>query len=174
MPSFIIVGYLWQILGRGSLFGPCPIREQPQKCPSWIGLKKPQNCLLYVLFVRGHYLVQYWFVEVCISYLFYLRSSFSIFCVLCFFSVLFWTRCHFKSYNICLIKVGLLPSKNFSSFNSMKSPLKMMKNAFHFISRALFVLKIFKLLSWIFGHIEKSGLIRKIRLVSKFMTSQSG
>ena len=31
MPSFIIVGCVWQILGRG--------REQPQKSPSWIGLK---------------------------------------------------------------------------------------------------------------------------------------
>ena len=38
MPRFIIVGYMWQILERGSLFAPTPIREQPRKCPSWIGL----------------------------------------------------------------------------------------------------------------------------------------
>ena len=38
MPSFIIVGYVWQILGRGEK-GP-PIREQPRKYPSWIGLKQ--------------------------------------------------------------------------------------------------------------------------------------
>ena len=30
-----------------------------------------------------------------------------------------------------------------------------MKNAFYFILKALFVLKIFKYLSWIFGHAEK-------------------
>ena len=34
-------------------------------------------------------------------------------------------------------------------------PLKMMKNAFYFISKALFVLKIFKFLSWLFGHVAK-------------------
>ena len=36
-----------------------------------------------------------------------------------------------------------------------KSPLKMMKNAFYFALKALFVLKIFKFLSWLFGHVEK-------------------
>ena len=36
VPSFFIVGYVWQILGRGSLFvpPPSPIRQQPQKSPS--------------------------------------------------------------------------------------------------------------------------------------------
>ena len=33
--------------------------------------------------------------------------------------------------------------------------LKMMKNAFYFTSKALFVLKIFKFLSWLFGHVSK-------------------
>ena len=44
-------------------------------------------------------------------------------------------------------KVGLSPSKKtfFISFNY--SPLKMMKNPFYFILKALFVLKIFKFLS---------------------------
>ena len=36
-----------------------------------------------------------------------------------------------------------------------ESPLKMMKNAFYFTLKALFVLKIFKFLSSIFGHVEK-------------------
>ena len=31
----------------------------------------------------------------------------------------------------------------------------MMKNAFYFTSKALFVLKIFKFLSWLFGHVAK-------------------
>ena len=30
-----------------------------------------------------------------------------------------------------------------------------MKNAFYFILKALFVLKIFKPLSWVLGHVEK-------------------
>ena len=36
-----------------------------------------------------------------------------------------------------------------------ESPLKMMKNAFYFTSKALFILKIFKFLSWLFGLISK-------------------
>ena len=35
--SFIIVGYVWQILWREALLV-APIREQSQKSPSWIGL----------------------------------------------------------------------------------------------------------------------------------------
>ena len=49
-----------------------------------------------------------------------------------------------------------------------------MKNAFYFILKALFVLNLFECLSWLFGHVEKKDLIRKIRLISKFMTSQTG
>ena len=36
-----------------------------------------------------------------------------------------------------------------------ESPLKMIKNAYYFTSKALFVLKIFKVLSWLFGHVSK-------------------
>ena len=36
-----------------------------------------------------------------------------------------------------------------------ENSLEMMKNAFYFTLKALLVLKIFKLLSWIFGHVEK-------------------
>ena len=51
----------------------------------------------------------------------------------------------------------------------------MKKNAFYFILKAFFVLKIFKVLSRLFGHVcRKNGLIRKIRLTSKFMTSRLG
>ena len=37
----------------------------------------------------------------------------------------------------------------------IESRLKMMKNAFSFTSKCLFVLKIFKFLSWFFGHTAK-------------------
>ena len=57
-------------------------------------------------------------------------------------------------------------------FLATESPLNM-KNVFYFTLKALFVLKIFKCLSSLFGHI-KNGLTRKIRLISKFMTSQPG
>ena len=38
-------------------------------------------------------------------------------------------------------------------FLTTKSPLKMMKNAFYSTLKALFVLKIFKFLSWVFGYV---------------------
>ena len=40
-------------------------------------------------------------------------------------------------------------------FLAFESPLKVMKNAFNFTLKALFVLKIFKFLSGLFGHVEK-------------------
>ena len=56
----------------------------------------------------------------------------------------------------------------------IESPLKVMKNAFYFISKAVFVLKIFGFISSFFSHVEKTASIRKIRIISKFMTSQPG
>ena len=56
---------------------------------------------------------------------------------------------------------------------SIMKGLKMMKNAFYFTIKALFILNIFQFLSWPFGHVEKL-LIRKIRLISILMTSQHG
>ena len=40
-------------------------------------------------------------------------------------------------------------------FLATESPLQMMKNAFYFTLKALFVLKIFKFLPWRFGHVSK-------------------
>ena len=50
---------------------------------------------------------------------------------------------------------------------STESPLEMMKNAFYFTSKALFALKIFKFLSWLFGHVSKR-LNKKDKLNLKF------
>ena len=36
-----------------------------------------------------------------------------------------------------------------------ENSLTVMKNAFYFTLKILFVFKIFKILSWLFGHIEK-------------------
>ena len=68
------------------------------------------------------------------------------------------------------IKFGLSPSKIrfFICFN--ESPIKMMENVFHFILKAFFRsqdIPFFVLTFWPF---RKDGLIRKVRLISNFMT----
>ena len=52
-------------------------------------------------------------------------------------------------------------------FLAAESPLKMMKNAFYFTPKALFVLKIFNFLSWLFGHAAKR-LDKKNKVNFKF------
>ena len=65
------------------------------------------------------------------------------------------------SWIITLIcKVELSPWKKLFCFN--ESFLKMMKNAFYIISKALFVLKIFKFLSWFFGRKEKTAWLERL------------
>ena len=61
-------------------------------------------------------------------------------------------NCDFEScWNTLILDSRLL--KKYICFND--SPSKTIKNAFYFILRALFVLKIFKCLSWLFGHVGK-------------------
>ena len=55
------------------------------------------------------------------------------------------------------LKVGLSPSEKNCVICLIGSPLKMMKNAFYFILKALFGLKIFKFLSRLFGHVVKTA-----------------
>ena len=58
-------------------------------------------------------------------------------------------------------------------FLAAESYFKMMKNAFYFTLKALLALKIYK----VYLHslvMQKNGLIRKLRLISKFMTSRLG
>ena len=59
------------------------------------------------------------------------------------------------------IKVGLSPSKKncFIYFN--ESLLKVIKNAFYFILKALFVLKIFSFLYWQFGDVVKTAWLER-------------
>ena len=61
------------------------------------------------------------------------------------------------SNGLIILKVGISPSKKFCFIYFNESTLKMMKNAIHFILKAL-----------------KNDLIRNIRLISKFMMSQLG
>ena len=59
--------------------------------------------------------------------------------------------------NYLLIKVGFSPTKKIVSFASVKALYKIMKIAFCLILKAPFILKIFKFLSWHFGHVEKTA-----------------
>ena len=61
------------------------------------------------------------------------------------------------SSEISSVKVRLSPSKKICVICLIESPLKVMKNAFYFILKALFVLKIFKFLSRLFGHVGKTA-----------------
>ena len=56
------------------------------------------------------------------------------------------------------IIVGLHIPKKKRLFDS---PSKMMKYVFYFILKAFFVLKIFKFLSWLFGHVEKTARLER-------------
>ena len=68
------------------------------------------------------------------------------------------------------VNVGLF-KKNY--FNLLRWKLfKTEQKYFFCILKAIFVLKIFLVLSYHFGHIEKINT--NIRLISKFMTSQPG
>ena len=57
--------------------------------------------------------------------------------------------------------VGLSPPKQIALFVSIESPLKMRKNTFYFILKAFFVLKIFKFLSRVFDHVEKTASLER-------------
>ena len=60
-----------------------------------------------------------------------------------------------KTPGITLKSDSQLP-KNFFIICVPENLLKMLKNAFYFILKTLFILKIFKFLSWLFGHTEKT------------------
>ena len=52
-----------------------------------------------------------------------------------------------------IILIGSL--SGLRQFLAIESPLQIMKNAFYFTLKALFILTIFKFLSWYFGHLAK-------------------
>ena len=72
-----------------------------------------------------------------------------------------WTTMEFQfsSAKSWLKSDSHLPKKGVICF--IESPLKMVKNAFYFILKALFVLKIFKFLSWLFSHVEKTAWLER-------------
>ena len=58
-------------------------------------------------------------------------------------------------------KVGLSPFKKNCIICFIESSLKVMKNAFYFILKALFVLKIFKFLSPLFGYVGTTAWLER-------------
>ena len=64
--------------------------------------------------------------------------------------------------HIYLLKVDshLPPQKN-HLIAPKKSPVKIVKNTFYFILKALFVFKMFKVLSWLFRDVEKTASIER-------------
>ena len=114
------------------------------------------------------------------------ETNMSLFSLFCFiskvnyvpqFANVFWHRL-MNNYLMILklknfdLKGGLSGLKQFLA---TESPLKMIKNAFCFTWKALFVLKIFKFLSLLFCHITKRlDQKDKLRLISSFMRSQPG
>ena len=67
------------------------------------------------------------------------------------------------------ITVGLSPFQKKLFYLLQWRPFKIDENCFLFHVKISFRSKF---LSYPFGHIKKNGLLRKIRLISKFMTSQ--
>ena len=84
-------------------------------------------------------------------------------CIYCIYSVISVTF---------YLKLYSLPSKKSCVIFFIESPLKLMGNVFYFILKALFILKIFQFFVMTFWSCRENGLIRKIRLTSKFMASQ--
>ena len=72
---------------------------------------------------------------------------------------------NFASSNALIQRCSLKPVSHLFKKNCVicliESPLKIMKNAFHFILKALSLLKIFKLLSQLFGHVGKTTWLEK-------------
>ena len=75
--------------------------------------------------------------------------------------LMFWFR-DCKQITLVTLKVGLSPPKKIPFFASILFiSFKSDKNAFYFIFKALFVLKILKFLSWLFGRVEKLAWLER-------------
>ena len=72
------------------------------------------------------------------------------------------------------IKVGPSPSKKNRVIFLIESPLKMKKKSFLFHLKSSFRSQDIQVVVTTFWSCRKNGLIRKIRLTSKLMTSQTG
>ena len=60
-----------------------------------------------------------------------------------------------------MFKTGFSPFKKNCFVCFTGSPLKMVKNAFYFILKALFLLRVLNFLSWLFFQVEKAAWLEK-------------
>ena len=108
----------------------------------------------------------------------WLAIQFGVFSIWSFFHFLYTnipdTKCHKQKWQkLFFTGIKLEARAGMIQFLATESFLKMMKNALYFTLNALFVLTIFKFCID-FLVIYTNGLIKKIRLISNFMTSQPG
>ena len=74
------------------------------------------------------------------------------------FFILFIKNYYFiEKLHVFLLKSDSDLPKEIYCICFIESPLKMMQNAFYFILKALFVLKIFKFMPSLYGHVEKTA-----------------
>ena len=72
-------------------------------------------------------------------------------------NMLNWNTALFLSHKNENLKVELSPSKKICAIWFIESTLKLTKNGFYFILKFLFVPKILKVLSRLFGHVENTS-----------------
>ena len=60
-------------------------------------------------------------------------------------------------WGVPILKLDTHLSKRFCFICLIEGPLEDMKNAFYFILKSLFILKIFRFLSQLFGHVGKTA-----------------
>ena len=79
-----------------------------------------------------------------------------------------------RKYERITLQPDSHPQKNFVLFTTMRDLWKWWKMLFISSQKLSLFSRYLKFLSWLFDHVEKNDLIRKKRLISKFMASQSG
>ena len=134
---------IWKLNGNFQIFFCLKHEEQQHKC-----LKLIQIIFLGVLGFLGQKGTQNLFLGFvtnrCIEFISFYAWSY-----------------HSKGWKLdkIVLKLNFHLQKKMFWFN--KSFLKMLKNAFYFILKALFILNIFNFLFWLFGHVEKTAWLER-------------
>ena len=124
--------------------------------------------------------LKFFFMKILLLFFSLWKTSFS-FCSFFLFIVMWKWIDYLGKLSLSYLKVSFLKRRNYfeGALSSLwqlfktESPLKMMKNVLCFTLKSLFLLKIFKFLFWLFGHVEKQ-LGWKRWLISKRRSSQPG
>ena len=115
--------------------------------------------LSYTRRASSHRLLHLYFLgqcNICMIYM-YVKEA----CLKVIFAMFYFCHLNYSSNIVKNIfnSISIYFWKKISLFKDLRQfliteiPLKMMKNAFYFTLKALFVLKIFKFLSWLFRHV---------------------